>query len=112
MNEFKDILVYLRKRSDMTQQDLAKVLGLSKSMISMYERGERHPSYEMLEAIADHFNVNVDFLIGRDQKKLAFSERAFVAATMYEELSDDSKDIVDAIIRLQLAKEHKDEKEG
>lgn len=63
---FKDNLVFLRKRNKLTQNDLGALLGLSGSTISMYERGERMPSKEALELIADHFNVPIDFLLGRD----------------------------------------------
>jgi len=38
----------------------------------MYERGERMPSYEAQEALADYFNVDVDYLIGRHDKQLLF----------------------------------------
>ena len=63
---FKDNLALLRKRNKLTQNDLGALLGLSGSTISMYERGERMPSKEALELIADHFNVPIDFLLGRD----------------------------------------------
>ncbi|MCQ2439450.1 MAG: helix-turn-helix transcriptional regulator [Oscillospiraceae bacterium] len=43
----------------MTQQDLANALGVSKSTISLYENGNREPDFEMMERIADHFNVNM-----------------------------------------------------
>lgn len=51
----------------MTQEELAKSLGISKSAVSMYERGEREPqSLDDLEAIADFFNVDIDYLMGRE----------------------------------------------
>lgn len=46
----------------MNQEELAKRLGLSKSAISMYEKGAREPSLEVLEAIADTFNVDMNTL--------------------------------------------------
>lgn len=55
----------LRTRNDMTQKQLADVLGLSESTVGMYERGKREPEFETLEAIADYFNVDMDFLLGR-----------------------------------------------
>ena len=65
MKSFGDVLLYLRKRSNISQADLGSVIGVAKSTISMYERGERKPSFEMLEAIADYFNVDMDFLTGK-----------------------------------------------
>lgn len=59
---FKDVLRSLRTKSGMNQEELAKRLGLSKSAISMYEKGAREPSLEVLEAIADTFNVDMNTL--------------------------------------------------
>ena len=65
MNSFANTLIYLRKRDDLSQQDLADKIGISRSQIGMYETGLRMPSREVLEAIADTFNVSLDFLVGR-----------------------------------------------
>ena len=54
-----------RNKNNLTQIQLAEKLGISFSAISMYERGERKPDYEILEAIADYFNVSVDYLLER-----------------------------------------------
>ena len=53
----------LRKEAQMSQAELAILLGVSEMTISNYERGEREPSIEMLKRIADIFNVTVDELI-------------------------------------------------
>ena len=55
-------------KKNMSQQELADALGISKSSINMYERGERQPNFEVLEAIADFFNVDIDYLLGRTNK--------------------------------------------
>ena len=59
---FNDVLRQLRTDSGMSQEELAKRLGLAKSTISMYESGSREPSLEILEAIADTFNVDMNTL--------------------------------------------------
>lgn len=64
MNKFSEMLVYLRKREKMSQQELADKIGMSRSIVGMYESDQRMPSFEVLEAIADTFNVNIDFLVG------------------------------------------------
>ena len=52
----------------MTQTELAKKLGLTRSSLSMYELVEREPGFEILEAFADFFNVDMDYLLGRTGK--------------------------------------------
>ena len=64
--EFKDVLKKLRKERGLSQTELASKLGVSYSLIGMYETGNRKPSYEMLEAIGDYFNVSTDYLQGRE----------------------------------------------
>lgn len=58
-------LKILRKKNGLTQTELAKSLGLAFSTISMYERGDRMPDFETMEAIADYFNVTMDYLFGK-----------------------------------------------
>lgn len=65
MAAFKDMLKYLRHRENLSQLELAEKLGLSKSTISMYEVGKREPDFETLEMIADFFNVDMNFLLGK-----------------------------------------------
>lgn len=66
---FCDVLKRLRKDRNLTQQQLADKLGLSRSTIGMYEKGVREPDFETSELIADFFNVRLDDLLGR--KKIA-----------------------------------------
>lgn len=65
MAKFEERLKALRIAKGMSQMDLAKQLKISKSSINMYERGEREPGLETLESIADFFNVDLDYLLGK-----------------------------------------------
>lgn len=75
MNTFKNMLKFLREREGYSQSELAAKLGISKSTISMYEVGNRQPDFETEEAIADLFNVSLDFLRGKsiDNKRNAIT---------------------------------------
>ncbi|MDD3222313.1 MAG: helix-turn-helix transcriptional regulator [Lachnospiraceae bacterium] len=68
MADFAKVLRLLRNEKGLSQQELAELLRISKSSINMYERGERQPNFETLEIIADFFNVDVDYLLGRTTK--------------------------------------------
>lgn len=69
MSKFSIRLKTLRSEKELSQQELANIIGISKSSINMYERGEREPSIETLEAFADFFNVDMDYLMGRQEKQ-------------------------------------------
>lgn len=114
MNEFKEMLVYLRKRSGLSQLELAERIGLSKSAISMYEQGARRPSYEMLEALADFFNVDINFLIGRDATPSSgITVNALGFAARYDLLDDHGKAVLDALMELEEKRMEEDyEKEN
>ena len=64
MGDFKNVFKSLRLKSGLTQQQMADALKLSRSTVGMYENGEREPSFEILETIADYFNVDMNYLIG------------------------------------------------
>ena len=68
MSVFKNRLRALRLAEGYTQDELADALGFSRSSIGMYEQGRREPNFETIEILADFFNVDVDFLIGKSDK--------------------------------------------
>ena len=65
MPKFSERLKLLRTSKGLSQADFAKQIKISKSSVNMYERGEREPSFKTLEQIADYFNVDMDYLLGK-----------------------------------------------
>ncbi len=55
----------LRTQHGFSQKQVADKLGVSPSIVSGYETGERTPSTEILLAISYLFNTSTDFLLGR-----------------------------------------------
>ena len=53
----------LRKNAHMTQEAVARRVGVSKAMLSSYELESRSPSYEVLIKLASLFNVSTDYLL-------------------------------------------------
>lgn len=66
MAKFNDRLKELRKARGMSQSDLANVMGVTSSAVSQYERGVREPQLEMMEFLADFFNVDFNYLLGKE----------------------------------------------
>ena len=59
MNNFSDTLVYLRKRDGLSQQELANKMNVSRSLIGMFESGQRMP----LSLIDSLWTVHAEFRI-------------------------------------------------
>ena len=57
-------LLALRRDADLTQDDLARILSINKHSISSYERNKSEPPDAIKIAIAQYFNVSVDYLLG------------------------------------------------
>ncbi|MCI8958174.1 MAG: helix-turn-helix domain-containing protein [Lachnospiraceae bacterium] len=74
MGNFQNIFKRLRTSSKLTQAEMAEKLGISRSTIGMYETGAREPDFETLEKIADFFNVDIDYLLGRTEKTALLPE--------------------------------------
>lgn len=74
MSSFKTVLKSLRNSRNLTQEELAQKLNIGRSRVSMYESGQREPDFETTELIADFFNVDVDYLLGRTSKTTMLPE--------------------------------------
>lgn len=73
MVRFGDILLELRQDKRLSQEDLARALGVSPSSISAYERHIRLPVIDVLVRIAEYFGVTTDYLTGRTECNLPVS---------------------------------------
>lgn len=64
-SNFPQRLQHQREKRRLSRRTLAELCGLSKNMISLYERGEKAPSVDALVSLADFFEVSTDYLLGR-----------------------------------------------
>lgn len=55
----------MREDRDLTQKQIAEYLMCDQSLYSKYERGEREIPLNLLIKLADYYNVNIDYLVGR-----------------------------------------------
>lgn len=65
MIDFAIQLKTIRKSKGVTQKQLAQAVGASERGIQSYEIGERKPAFDQLLALADYFDVSLDYLCGR-----------------------------------------------
>ena len=57
-------LISLRNSYGLTQQEVADIIGISRSALSYYEKAERTIDIEVLFKLANLYNVSIDYLVG------------------------------------------------
>ena len=65
MSKFAERIRELRTAGNYTQEDLGEILGVKKYSIYTYEKGRSEPNIDGLIALADFFDVSIDYLVGR-----------------------------------------------
>ncbi|MGB9662429.1 MAG: helix-turn-helix domain-containing protein [Moorellaceae bacterium] len=70
-------LVELRKSKGLTQEELAKILNVSRGAVSMWEIDQRVPDRLVLGKIADLFEVSIDYLLGRTNDPRTLKDKVF-----------------------------------
>ncbi len=66
---FGQRLSTLRKAQGYTQKAFAEKMNVSERCIRAYENETRHPDYNGLLALADYFDVSLDYLVGRSDHR-------------------------------------------
>ncbi len=79
--EFKNILKNLRAEKNISQGELAKQIGTSRSSVANWEQGQNFPNNEVLMQIADYFNCSTDYLLGRTFYK---KPKEYIENQLYE----------------------------
>jgi transcriptional regulator with XRE-family HTH domain len=107
MNFFK-ILVELRKQKNLSQGDLADMSGVSREMISKYERNEAVPSLDAAKKLADSLEVSLDYLVGEGINS-KFDKKNMKRLQDIEKLDGETKDkmffFIDMVLRDSKAKQ-------
>lgn len=68
MLKFDERMREIRKQKGLTQKEVGINTNLKERTIQNYELGTRRPTYETLIAIADFFDVSIDYLVGRSDR--------------------------------------------
>lgn len=101
MNKIKE----LRENNNETQEELGKILNVSKATISKYEKGTVEVSNDALIKLANHYDVTVDYILGRDDELLKVEKRlkdnnikaytySDIDLEKYSELDEDKKKLI------------------
>lgn len=63
---FQIRLKELREKAGYSQQGFADAFGTKQSIVGNWEAGAREPKFEVMQKLADFFDVSVDYLLGRN----------------------------------------------
>lgn len=74
MNSLGLRIKFLREKHNISQKEFAQKIGVSNTVLSRYESGDRKPDYDILQIIADFFEVSTDYLLGRTDTPALTSE--------------------------------------
>ncbi|MEG0093187.1 MAG: helix-turn-helix transcriptional regulator [Erysipelotrichaceae bacterium] len=115
---FGDILRNLRNDKKITMKQLGKIIGVTESAVGMYERNERTPNFEILEAIADYFNVDMDYLLGRSSIKNRYlhtndkslNHLRFALQGKLDQLTDEELEEMNVLAEMALKRRNKQDK--
>jgi transcriptional regulator with XRE-family HTH domain len=95
-------ITQLRKQFNLSQDELAKQISVSRTIIGNYERNTNMPSVEVVLKIAKTFNVTVDYLIG-EGKMSTYDKEVIKRIEDIDKLDQDTKEhlffLVDNIIQ-------------
>lgn len=98
---FGDIFKELRLEKNLSQDKIAEELDVSQPLIAKWESHQSTPAPEMLDYIADYFNVSVDYLIGRSKYKNLEKDNSDLDNLLFskaKELSDEDKKAILGVI--------------
>ena len=66
--KFHENLKIARERKNLSQKELAEIIGVAKSTNSLYESGNREPNVQTIKRIADALNTSADELLGINEQ--------------------------------------------
>ena len=77
----------LRTEKNMTQNEIATVLGISRQVFANYEKEINYPDPKMLVKLADFFDVSIDFLVGRTDELDIVRQKSTISPSELEFLA-------------------------
>lgn len=95
----------LREIKQITQEELAKYLGVAPQTVYKYEKEINEPDLKTTSKIAEYFNVTTDYLLGRTDNPDMLNEPIQIAASMKDgldisDMDDDEKKFINDFVKM------------
>lgn len=101
----------LRMEIGKNQYEMAELLNITPSAYSLYERGKRQLNYENMLALADYFDVSLDYLFGRTEIKKyppSFTTADYQFLRQYKSLDERGRQTVRLLLNFESSSQTKD----
>ena len=112
MNYLSTNIKFLRQSKNLTQEDLANIVGKARSLVSQWESDDRDITTEDIIKLSNYFNIPMDTLVGKDLRieEEGFDELELLFNKNKDILSEDDKETIKFVI--EKAKRKIDEQLG
>lgn len=105
--KFKIRIRELRSNTRLNGEQFGKLFGVTSSSVNRWENGLCFPNEDQQIAIADYFDVSLDYLMGRTDVKKPASDNFQFAFSDYDKLTDDQKEIIKNLAASLIAQNEK-----
>ncbi len=98
----------LKEDADLTQKDVAEIIGVSVNHYGKYERGETDIPFEKVIALADYYGVSLDYIAGRTNRKScsgSIIEKKADISDIYHRLSEKDKGRLELFAEMLINKQ-------
>lgn len=75
-----------RKKLNLTQEELGKLINVTKVSVCCYEKGTRTPTLETLKVLAEVFGTDINYLLGNDSYEIAENDTNYGIHMSKEEI--------------------------
>ena len=101
----------LRKDKNITQNEIAKYLMVSREAYSQYETGRHEMNYEILCLLADYFSVSIDYLLGRCETNPMFvNKKEEYLINLYRLIDERGKAAVESTLNFEYEQSNADKR--
>lgn len=107
MSDFSKNLKYLRKLYNLNQEQMSKIVGKDRSLISQWESDDRNATVEDVIKLSNHFNIPMDVLVGTDlslNDQKTYDEFELLFNKTKDILNDTERDIVRHVMQNAIDK--------
>ena len=102
MDDTGDIIKRLRKEKNLTQEQLGNLIGVQKSAIAKYERGEIvNLKRETIEKLANIFGVRPSYIMGMTELTIPITEHETKVIKAYRETDEKTRNVIDIMLEIE-----------